>query len=304
MAKLKTNKHEIPGRLKNEIATNHLPIEGNYTRFFHAVNPGDLIAAMGAMKKFYEGSGRKVIVSQSVTQLAAYYNGAVHPTVNEAGENVCVNIPMWEMLKPLIESQEYVHSFEKYEGQRIDIDLNVIRGKTSVNLPSGAIQGWIPLAFPDLEFDISKAWIELKEKCPSRILKQVKGKIILNFTERYRNRTIDYFFLKNYASDLIFAGTEREHWLFCNQWQLSIPRLEVKDFLELAYAIKECRFILANQSFCINIAYAIQKPRILEICTYAQNVIHMIGEACHGFLYQTGVEYYFRKLYNQTIKSK
>ena len=294
--------HVLPQRIEKELATSKtVEVEKNYTSIFHAVNPGDLMAAMGAMKKYYDATKRKVKVLQSVSQLAVYYSGATHPTVNENGENVCCNVPMWNMLKPLVESQEYIHSFEKYEGQHFDLDFNVIRGKTSVNLPNGSLQGWVPLAFPDLDFDISKPWIQLKGECPKHIKEQVSGKIILNFTERYRNLMVDYFFLRNYAPDLIFAGTEKEHWLFCNKWQLTIPRLEVNDFLELAYAIKESRFILGNQSFCINVAYAMDTPRIVEICAYAQNVIHMIGEHSYGYLYQTGVEYYFRKLFSKTI---
>jgi hypothetical protein len=296
-------KHEILPRLQAEIATS--PIisqpEESYTRIYHAVNPGDLVAAMGAVKKYYDITKRKVILSQSTQTLAAYYPGATHPTVNEQGQNVCCNVPMWEMLKPLIESQYYVHKFEQYNGQKVDLDFNIIRGKTNVNLPNGSIQGWLPLAFPDLSFDISKPWILLDDKdCPEYIAAQVNGKVILNFTERYRNHMIDYFYLKNYAPDLIFAGTEKEYWLFCNRWQLTIPRLEVNNFLDLAYAIKRARFLIGNQSMCINIAYAMQTPRVCEICNYAQNVIHMIGEECHGFMYQTGAEYYFRTLYNKT----
>lgn len=301
---MKTKKHVLPARLEIDVASSSINMRkgGTPSRFYHAVNPGDLIAAMGAIKSFYEKTGRKAIVSQSVTQKAAYYQGAVHPTVNELGENVCCNDYMWDMLKPLIESQEYVESFEKYSGQRIDIDLNIIRGKTFVNMPQGPIQGWIPLAFPDLHFDISKPWMKVKGKCPKKIFSQVNGKIILNFTERYRNVNIDYFFLKNYAPDLIFAGTDKEHWLFCNQWGLSIPRLEVNDFHELAHAIMASRFILGNQSMCINIAYALGKMRITELCSYAQNVIHMVGDHCYGFFYQTGVEYYFRDLYRKTVR--
>ena len=298
------SKHQILPRLQAEIASSTIvtPQDGSIPRIYHAVNPGDLIAAMGAVKKYYDITKRKVILSQSTQTLAQYYAGAVHPTVNEQGQNVCCNIPMWNMLKPLIESQEYIHEFEQYNGQRVDLDFNVVRGKTNVNLPNGSIQGWIPLAYPDLSFDISKEWITLDDKdCPKHIAEQVNGKVILNFTERYRNHNIDYFFLKNYAPDLIFAGTEKEYWLFCNRWQLTIPRLEVKDFLELAYAIKRGRFIVANQSMCVNLAYAMQTPRVTEICSYAQNVIHMIGNECHGYLYQTGAEYYFRTLYNKTF---
>lgn len=272
------------------------------TRVKHSVNPGDLIGAMAVIKRFYDVTKRRVIVSQSTSMQGAYYAGAVHPTVNELGQNVCCNDAMWEMLKPLIESQEYIHSFEKYSGQKIDLDFDVIRGKTFVNLPNGALQFWLVYAFPDLAFDMSKAWITLNGKCPPKIKKQVQGKIILNFTERYRNTIIDYFFLKNYASDLIFAGTEREHWLFCNQWQLNIPRLEVKDFLELGYALKESRFLLANQSANWNLAEAIKTPRILEVCQFAQNCQPGVGENSFGFFHQIGVEYYFRKLYNETLR--
>ncbi|HEY6437885.1 MAG TPA: hypothetical protein VIY47_14940 [Ignavibacteriaceae bacterium] len=266
----------------------------------HSVNPGDLIAAMGAVKKYYDVTKRKVIVAQSTNTLAAYYAGAVHPTLNELGQQICCNNQMWEMLKPLIESQEYIHAFEKYDGQKIDLNFDVIRGKTFVNLPHGALQSWIVYAFPDLSFDISKPWITLNGECPEKIKEQVSGKVILNFTERYRNNIIDYFFLKNYAPDLIFAGTEREHWLFCNQWQLNVPRLEIDDFLQLAYALKEARFLLSNQSFQWNLAEAIKIPRILEVCQFAQNCQPFVGEDSVGFFHQVGVEYYFRKFYNTT----
>ncbi len=294
--------HTISPKLETELAINNIvPLHyDNYASVLHCVNPGDLMGAMGAIKKYHDVTKRKMKVYQSLTQPGAYYGGAVHPTVNERGEMVCCNKPMFDMLKPLVESQPYIHSMEVYEGQKIDFDFNTIRGKTFVNLPNGALQNWVPLCFHDLEFDLSKKWIELDGKCPTHIKNQVSKKVILNFTERYRNQTTDYFFLKNYAPDLIFAGTEREHFLFCSRWNLTIPRLEVKNFLELAYAIRECRFMLCNQSMCYNIASAMLTPRILEICSYAQNCIHGIGEHSYGFLLQLGAEYYFRKLYNIT----
>lgn len=295
--------HKMSPRLESELADSKIvkPQEQNHIRILHCVNPGDLIAAMGALKKYHEVTGRKVIVCQSIDTLASYYQGAVHPTVNERNENVCCNMPMWEMLRPLIESQEYIHAFEVYHGQKIDIDFNVIRGKTFVNLPNGAIQNWVTLAFPDLAFDLSKPWIKLNGECPEHIKSQISRKIIINFTERYRNAIADYFFLKKYCPDLVFAGTEKEHFLFCSRWNLDIPRLEVNDFLDLAYAIKECRFFLGNQSLNWNIADAIKKPRILEICQYAQNCIHGVGEDSYGFFHQVGLEYYFLKLYNRTF---
>ncbi len=273
-----------------------------YTTAKHSVNLGDLVACMGACKKYYEVTGRKIKMMQQKNMPAAYYPGATHPTTSPDGTMVTMNDFTFSMIKPLIESQEYIHSFEEYLGQKVDLDFNVFRGKTFVNMPHGAIQNWLPFAFPDLAFDLSKPWIRLTGKCPRNILKQVKGKVILNFTERYRNGILDYFFLKNYMPDLIFAGSETEYFKFCNQWQLTIPRLEVNNFLESAYALKESRFLLSNQSMLWNTAEALKTPRVLEVCQYAQNCINGVGEDSYGYFHQVGAEYYFRVMYNKTMK--
>ena len=272
-----------------------------YTTVKHFANLGDAIAVMGAVKKYYDVTSRKVMFCQTVNQEASYYPGAVHPTVDERGINVCVNQRGFDMIKPLFEAQEYIHSFVPYSGQKIDLDFDVIRGKTDVALPNGLIQSWIVYAYPDLAFDISKPWIKIPDKTPAHILKQVKGKVLLNFTERYRSHSpIDYFFLKNYAPDLIFSGTEKEHWMFCNKWQITIPLLEAKDWLEIAHAIKASRFLLCNQSSHWNLSTAIGTPRVLEVCKWAFNCHPNIGEDNYGGFYQTEIEYYFRVLYNKT----
>lgn len=265
----------------------------------HFANLGDQVAMLAAVKKYNELTGRRVRFCQMINAPAAYYAGATHPTTAPDGTQVTVNEPMFNMMKPLVESQSYISSYEKYEGQHIDLDFDVIRGKTFVNMPNGMIQSWIMYAFPDLAYDLSKKWIELPEVKNHPIKKQVNGKIIINFTERYRNHITDYFFLRKYAPELIFAGTEREHWIFCNRWNLDIPRLNVKNFLEYAYAIKYSRFLLGNQSFGWNLAEAMKHPRILELCQYAPNCMPFIGEDSYGFFHQVGCECYWRLLYNK-----
>lgn len=299
----KSKRHNLSSRAEGELASSEVlkPAEELFTTVKHFANIGDVFSTIGAVNKYYSVTGRKVKFCQTINQEAAYYPGAVHPTVDESGRNVCVNINGFEMMKPLIEAQEYIHSFEPYTGQHIDLDFDVIRGKTDVNLPNGLIQSWIVYAYPDLAFDVSKAWIKVSDETPVNIYKQVKNKIIINFTERYRSHSpIDYFFLKNYMPDLIFSGTEKEHWLFCNKWQLTIPRLEINDFLELAHALKASRFLLCNQSMHWNLATAIGTPRVLEVCKWAFNCHPNIGEDNYGGFYQTAIEYYFRLLYNKT----
>jgi len=272
---------------------------GNFCSIKHGCNLGDIIASLVAVKTFYEVTKRKALYCQVIDLKAAYYQGAVHPTLSSSGDMVCLNTSMFDMVKPLIDCQEYIHQFVKYEGQPINLDFDVIRGKTFVNMPKMMIQSWLMFAFPDLAADLSKSWMTLPKQTHP-IQKETKGKVIINFTERYRNTIMDYFYLKNYAPDLIFSGTEREHWLFCNQWGLNIPRLEVKDFLELAYALKSARFLLSNQSFQWNLATAFGVPRTLELAEYAPNCQPFVGENSYGYYHQVGNEYYFKKLYNET----
>lgn len=267
----------------------------------HFANIGDIIAALPACKTFYEKTGRKVIFHQMVDQLAAYYAGATHPTLSDDGQMVCVNQKMFDMIKPLVESQEYIDSFVKYQGQQINIDFDRIRGEVFVNLPHGMIQSWVFYAWPDLSCDLSEPWIFLPKKS-NPIQKLTKGKIIVNFTERYRNHNIDYFFLKEYEKDLVFAGTEREHGLFCGKWNLEIPRLIVNDFLEYAYALKACAYFIGNQSFGWNLSQAMHVPRILEVCNYAANCMPFIGEDSYGYFHQTSVVYFTKLLYEKKIK--
>ena len=290
-------------KVVNPEMTTEIPIQqGECVHIKHSVNSGDLVAAMGCIKKYNELTKRKANVFQQIDWEAAYYQGAEHPILDAKGRNVTMNDKMFEMLKPLVDSQPYINSLEKYSGQRIDIDFDVIRGKTFVNLPHGPITGWLPLAFPDLTFDASKPWIDIDDsKCPIGIKGAVAGKVLLNFTSRYRAK-IDYYFLQSFAPDLIFTGTEKEHWDFCSKWSLNIPRLEIDTFLDLAYAIKEARFFLGNQSMGWNLCQAMGTRRILEMCNFADNCFPGIGENSVGYFYQVAAEHYFRQFYNETLK--
>lgn len=277
--------------------------EEQFTSVKHLANIGDIIASLAACKKFYDTTGRRIRYMQCVDNPAQYYNGAVHPTVDRNGVNVSINEKGFEMLKPLVEAQEYIHSFVKFEGQKVDLDFDVIRGQTDVNMPHGMLAAWIFYAFPDLACDISTPWITLPAEPPYHIKQQVSGKILINFTERYRNHFLNYFFLKNYAPDLVFSGTEKEHWLFCNQWQLDIPLLKIADWFDIAYALRECRFLLANQSSHWNLSNSMGTPRLLEVCKWADNCQPFCGPDSYGYYYQMPAEYFFRTMYNKTAKT-
>lgn len=289
---------EVPMAISNELAT-QIPIKEQFAQSLHTCNLGDIMGALAACKKYHDVTKRRIIFMQRLNMPGSYYQGAVHGTLDENGVMVTLNRPLFEMVKPLLEAQPYIESMEIYNGQKVDLNFDVIRGKTFVNLPHGSLQAWLFYAYPDLDIDISQPWIFLPEE-KTQIEEVTKGKVIVNFTERYRNGILDYNFLKNYAPDLIFAGTETEHFKFCNQWGLTIPRLEINNFLELAYALRSARFLLSNQSFIWNLATGLGTPRVLEVCQYAQNCLPFYGKKNVGYFHQTGAEYYFRRFYNET----
>lgn len=260
----------------------------------HTCNIGDLIAILAGLKGYYELTGQKSILRQELNVDAIYHMDYQHPT-KDKGKQVMCNQAMFDMIKPLIESQDYIEKFEVYKGQKTILDLNKIRSEIAVNLPFGSIQSWTMLAFPDLAFDISRSWINVPK---GNFSNTVKGKVLINFTSRYRNQWINYYFLKKHQDQLLFIGTEEEHKEFCQKWDLKIHLLVVNDFLELAKVMQQSRFLLSNQSFCWNLNRAMNLPSILEMYAPAPNCTPFVGNHNYGFYHQGALEYYFEKLIN------
>jgi len=258
--------------------------------FLSSGNSGDTLAALPSMKEFYRKTGIKPTLFLRKDVEAFYYEGAVHPVKTE-GKNVMLNQQMVDMLTPLLKSQPFLEDVKTWVDEEIGCDLDSIR-ETNVGMPGLSINRWYFYVFPDLACDLSKPWLTV----PDSDKDLAKGKVIITRTERYRNESIDYSFLKPYEDNLIFSGTMREYNNFCMQFDLNIKKLTVDNFLTLAQAIKQSRFHITNQTMANQISTGLMHPSILEVCTYAPNCIP-IGEDRYDFLAQAGLEYYFHKLY-------
>lgn len=248
---------------------------------------GDLISILPGIRQMYRDGKGKAIIYQRLNMPGASYIGAEHPFGNEIGEPTCFNEYMFEMMRPLLISQEYIEDFIIYNGQEFDINLDEVRQQTFTNQPKGQINRWIFYCFPQMSTDLSESWIDVH---PIK-----SSSIIINFTQRHRNPTADFYFLKRHKDKIIFAGLQEEKDLFCNQNDLDVPLLEVKNFYELAARIKGCRFFLGNQSMCFQIAEGLKVPRILELFPAMPNVIP-IGKNAFDAYYGQHIEYYFEKL--------
>ena len=72
---------------------------------------------------------------------------------------------------------------------------------------------------------------------------------------------------------------------------------DCKDFLEMAMIIKSSRLFIGNSSLGIDIAEALQIPRLLEACPYfPARQVH--GKNAYDFYYQIHFEKFFKILYS------
>ena len=262
-----------------------------YVRYRHLVNSGDLVASLAGMKHVFETTGKKAIIMQQLNVAGHYYEGARHPLTHD-GVQVTMTSKQWNMLTPLLLSQEYIEDCEVWEGQPFDIDLNRIREGEYSTMPWGQIQRWCWYADPALACDLSKPWLMVPK------LKGFEGNIAINFTSRYRNAFISYFFMKPIQDRLLFFGTEEEHHTFCKQNKLVVKHHIVDNFYEMAVTINSCKFFIGCQSFAYNIVEATKLPRILEVCRTAPNCVP-VGEHAYDVLHQGPMEFYVEQLINK-----
>lgn len=260
------------------------------TSFLHDGSIGDIWASLASIQGYYKKTGRKAVYYLTNGQAAIYYEGAVHPTRNADGVQVMLNEEMINMMLPLLKSQDYIADAAIHNGEKINIDMNRIR-QTFVNMPQGILSTWYVIVYPDLEFNLADQFLFVEDSEKDL----AKGKIIIARTERYQNPNIDYAFLKDYQDKVMFSGTKKERNLFCMQFDLDIPRLEIKDFLELAQAIRQSDGLISNQTMIFQLAEGMHVPRAVELCSFAPNVIP-IGEKAYYFYAQGALELYFHML--------
>lgn len=196
------------------------------------------------------------------------------------------------MITPLMEAQPYIHSISKFEGQKVKCDLDEFRTNRITSMPYGSITRWPMQIWPDMQCDLSVPWLNVDAYLADE---QALDKIIINRSGRWNNTMMHYWFLREYQKDLIFAGLPEEHAAFCQAWELDIPLLKVDSFLQLAVALRSCKFFIGNQSMCFAMAEAMKIPRILEVCPYAPNVIPC-GRDGYDALHQFAMEWLVKDL--------
>jgi hypothetical protein len=269
----------------------------NIIRVGHWYKSGDLMTLLPGLRAFHLKYGKKTRLFQKIG-LPVFDDGSPNPPLlNKYGQNTSMNENMIEMLLPLLEYQPYIESVAEWKGDEVDFDTINTRDSRVIPIPNSDLYFWVFFVFPQMACDLSEPWIELPPN--GNVFHDIvtSEHAIINRTARYTNPYINYYFLKEYQDRVIFSGTEDEHKRFCTDWEIDIPRLIVKDFMELAQALRACKFFLGNQSFHFHLAEGIKKKRILEVCASFPNTLPHGGDG-RAFLYQTALEIYFKEFMN------
>jgi len=264
----------------------------------HSFAGGDLITLLPGLRHVYLKTGKKWVIYQRVGFEGFYYEGAIPSTVDSEGRCVTMNKAHFEMLKPLILSQEYIADFVEWKGEKVDIDTDKSRDSRAIPIPYSPLHWWNFFIAPELICDLSERWLNVL--CATVSGGNITEKIIINRTERYNNPYIHFYFLKPYEKDILFIGTPKEYAIFCDKWQLEIEYLPVNDFLEAAQYLSNCRFFVGGQSLLFHVSDAMKIPRILEVCAPFPNTFPT-GKLGFAYVNQESFELLFDKLYKKTL---
>jgi hypothetical protein len=246
--------------------------------FKHSGQSGDLIFSLAAIKSYNEESNLYL----NLNVKANLYPGAKNPL-----GDVYLNQKMFDFMYPLLSEQDYLKDVKVLNGQKIDVDLDEFR-TVPLNPAMGSLVKRY-FYFIHNFIDLTKPWIT-----SNKIYEDLNDKILICRSERYRNETINYAYLRNF-NNIVFCGLDDE-WYDFRKWVPNAERIVAEDSSQLAGYINSCKFFIGNQSLSFSIAEALKKDRLLEVNFFAPNNISAGGK-CNDFLNQKSFQN-FVNLYN------
>ena len=252
----------------------------NEISFLNSGHLGDVINALPTIKELSKTHTCNFYL-QTNKPLPIHIRGYKH-----SKDLVYMNDRMVDMLLPLLKCQPYINKVEKYNNNKIDIDLDLFR-RMPMNFNLDEVRWYFHLT--GMHTDLSKPYLFVE---PSNV---IKNKVVIMRSTRRKNIFINYKFMEKY-NDLLFIGLNHEY----EDLKKEVPNLkfhDCKDSLEAAQIIKSSKFLLANSSFGFPIAEGLKVPRLAESFPDFP-AIYPNGGHGYEFYFQNHLEKWFDYLYN------
>ncbi len=244
--------------------------------FFHSGPLGDLIYSLPLINKLSENHTCNLYVNLNKKFTYEYYK--------HTANGYFIDERTFKFLSPLLKKQKSLNIIKEYENEKIDINLDLFRE--------------IPVSFtfnsPRWFFAITGEHCDLSK--PSLFVDdhtEIKNKIVILRSFRFRNIYINYNFLKNY-DNLLYVGVEEEY----QDLKKIIPNLEIyncKDLLEMAQIIKSSKFFVGNMSVGFALSETLKIPRLLEASPETP-FVQPVGNNGFDFFFQPHFEKWFKYL--------
>lgn len=229
-------------------------------------NLGDLIYSLSVVKKL--GHGDFYVKLKNIPNVILKYNNGIVPPeyVDKLSQKD------FDMLKPLLEAQDYINNAKVYTNEKIDIDLDEFRGVIHSKMNGNFLQAFYTthniLYTKD---DLIQPWLSVPNS--NRVAKYVVAR-----SPRWRsNNSIQYWkqFIKEYdfENNSVFVGLKSEHDDFINTFEVDVPYHQVNNFLELAQVIDGSEIFFSNQTFTYGIAQGLGKTTVLETFSDRMNLL-------------------------------
>ena len=257
-----------PSRIKNELkaaniiiydrfypnkSENHFPINLSYTRtdtisYLAGGRLGDFIFEISIINEIYIKTGKKGRLYLSDPE--NWFRTGLIETYKDTYE--------------VIFKQDYIETYEIYQNQPIDINLNAWRSNIG-------LYNWYFNFKAQYYVEWGKnKWINTVNN------EKFNNKVLINTTHYRWPFHIDFLKLYNkYKGNLMFiASDEEQHRIFKERTGLDIELYKPNNFNELCIAISSCKLFVASQSAPMCIAFALHKQTIIGECLEENHHTH------------------------------
>tara|TARA_B110000027_G_scaffold134150_1_gene165212 strand:+ start:1391 stop:2323 length:933 start_codon:yes stop_codon:yes gene_type:complete len=252
---------------------------GKNLSFLHSGHLGDIIYSLPLIKEISKNS-KCIFYLEVNKKMPKEASDLGHPFGRYfLSENAAFK------LMPLIKKQKYISNVQVYNGEKIDINLNLFRN-LPINFNIDCIRWYFHLT--GVHANLLDPSIEVDPH------ETIKNRIVIMRSLRRQNRMISYKFLNNYESPL-FVGLKDEY----EELKYEIDNLEhydCSDFYELASIIKSSKIFIGNLSFGYALAESIKVKRLLESGPNFP-LVYPNGTNAYDFYFQNHFEELFNKLY-------